>query len=469
MSRTIDERVLQMEFDNKRFEKGAQESIATLEKLNKSCQLEGASSGITGLQQAIDNINSHFTIMGRLSERVMDTIVDKVQSTVSQITHLTKSLTIDQISSGFEKYESITASTQTIMGALSESDKKIISERGMENIDYVTEQISRMNQYTDETSYNLTDMTSNVGKFMSAGVDLQSAVSAMEGIANWAARSGANVQQASHAMYNLSQAMGTGYVQLMDWKSIENASMATKEFKEQVIATAKAMGAITSEVTDKAGEVTAENFNSTLQYKWFTSDVLMKTLEDYNEFYNQILKLQETEEGSAMTVTQIIGELQDNTELGAKWIKDYGIDLNSLSAQSFLAAQEYKSFSDVISATSDAISTSWMNIFQYVFGNLEESKDLWSRVGDDFYDVFAQPVADLQEILRIWKELGGRNRLLDAFDNLRSAVDSVMSPIKAAFGDIFGYFGDGDQQDQFAHVLVGLTNRLKKFTESMIL
>lgn len=469
MSRTIDERVLQMEFDNKKFEKGAQESIATLEKLNKSCQLEGATEGFSGLQQAIDNINNHFTIMGRLTERVMDTIVDKVQSTVSSVVNMTKSLTVDQFSAGFEKYESITASTQTIMGALSDSDRKIISDRNMEDIDYVTEQISRMNQYTDETSYNLTDMTSNVGKFMSAGIDLQSAVSAMEGIANWAARSGANVQQASHAMYNLSQAMGTGYVQLMDWKSIENASMATKEFKEQVIATAKSMGTLTSDVEKKAGEVTASNFNSTLQYKWFTSDVLMQTLEDYNEFYNQILKLQQTEEGSAMTVTQIIGELQDNTELGAKWIKEYGIDLNSLSAQSFLAAQEYKSFSDVISATSDAISTSWMNIFQYVFGNLEESKDLWSRVGDDFYDIFAQPVADLQEIMRIWKELGGRNRLLDAFDNLRSAVDSFISPIKAAFGDIFGYFGDGDQQDQFAHVLVGLTNKLKKFTESMIL
>lgn len=469
MSRTIDERVLQMEFDNKRFEKGAQESIATLEKLNKSCQLEGASNGISGLQQAIDNINSHFTIMGRLSERVMDTIVDKVQSTVSQITHLTKSLTVDQISSGFEKYESITASTQTIMGALSEADKKIISERGMENIDYVTEQIGRMNQYTDETSYNLTDMTSNVGKFMSAGVDLQSAVSAMEGIANWAARSGANVQQASHAMYNLSQAMGTGYVQLMDWKSIENASMATKEFKEQVIATAKSMGTIDDSVTKKAGEITAENFNSTLQYKWFTSDVLMQTLEDYNEFYNQILKLQETEEGSAMTVTQIIGELQDNTELGAKWIKEYGIDLNSLSAQSFLAAQEYKSFSDVISATSDAISTSWMNIFQDIFGNLEESKDLWSRVGDDFYDTFAQPISDLQTVMGQWKDMGGRNVLLEAFDNLREAVDSIVSPIKQAFADIFGEFSSEKGAAGAASKLLVFTQNLRDFTKQMII
>lgn len=464
MSRTIDERVLQMEFDNKRFEKGAQESIATLEKLNKSCQLEGASSGITGLQKAIDNINSHFTIMGRLSERVMDTIVDKVQSTVSQITHLTKSLSLDQITSGFEKYETITASTNTIMGALSDADKKIISERGISEIDYVTEQLKRMNQYTDETSYNLVDMTGNVGKFMSAGIDLQTAVSAMEGIGNWAARSGANVNEASRAMYNLSQAMGVGYVQLMDWKSIENANMATKEFKEQVIATAKAMGTL-----DSSSDVTYKNFNSTLSDKWFTSEVLTKVLDDYNEFYNQLLKIQESEEGAGMSITDIVGELQDNTEQGAKWIKQYGIDLDSLAAKSFLAAQEYKSFSDVISAVQDAVSTSWMNIFQDIFGNLEESKDLWLRVGADFSSIFVDPISHLQTVFDNWKEIGGRNVLLEAFDNLRKAVDSIVSPIKQAFADIFGEFASEKGAAGAASKLLVFTQNLREFTEQMII
>lgn len=469
MSKTIDERVLQMEFDNKRFEQGAKESIATLDRLNKSCQLDGASEGFANLEKAIDNINNHFTIMGRLTERVMDRIVDKIESTASSIARLSKSLSVDQIGAGFSKYESITASTQTIMGALSESDKKKIAKQGISEIDYVTEQLKRMNQYTDETSYNLTDMTSNVGKFMSAGVDLQSAVSAMEGIANWAARSGANVNEASRAMYNLSQAMGVGYMQLMDWKSIENANMATKEFKEQIIATAKAMGTLDEEgntLVKNSQHVTAESFNQTLSDKWLTSDVLMKTLNDYNDFYNKLVKIQDTKEGAGMTITDIIGELQDGTEQGSKWIKEFNIDLDSLSAKSFLAAQEYKSFSDVISATQDAVSTSWMNIFQDIFGNLEESKDLWSRVGDDFSSIFVDPIANLQTLLDKWKELGGRDNLLAAFDNLREAINSIVGPFTKGFGDIFGFFDD--KQTYWSVKLVQMTDKLKKFTASLV-
>ena len=469
MSKTIDERVLQMEFDNKRFEQGAKESIATLDRLNKSCQLDGASEGFANLEKAIDNINNHFTVMGRLTERVMDRIVDKIESTASSIARLSKSLSVDQIGAGFSKYESITASTQTIMGALSESDKKKIAKQGISEIDYVTEQLKRMNQYTDETSYNLTDMTSNVGKFMSAGVDLQSAVSAMEGIANWAARSGANVNEASRAMYNLSQAMGVGYMQLMDWKSIENANMATKEFKEQIIATAKAMGTLDEEgntLVENSHHVTAESFNQTLSDKWLTSDVLMKTLNDYNDFYNKLVKIQDTKEGAGMTITDIIGELQDGTEQGSKWIKEFNIDLDSLSAKSFLAAQEYKSFSDVISATRDAVSTSWMNIFQDIFGNLEESKDLWSIVGDDFSSIFVDPIANLQTLLDKWKELGGRDNLLAAFDNFREAINSIVGPFTKGFGDIFGFFDD--KQTYWSVKLVQMTDKLKKFTASLV-
>ncbi len=469
MSKTIDERVLQMEFDNKRFEQGAKETIATLDRLDKSCQLDGASDGFANLEKAMENINNHFTIMGRLGERVMDRIVDKIESAASSVAKLSKSLSVDQIGAGFSKYESITASTQTIMGALSESDKKKIAKQGISDIDYVTEQIKRMNQYTDETSYNLTDMTSNVGKFMSAGVDLQSAVSAMEGIANWAARSGANVNEASRAMYNLSQAMGVGYMQLMDWKSIENANMATKEFKEQIIATAKAMGTLDEEgntLVKNSQHVTASTFNQTLSDKWLTSDVLMKTLNDYNDFYNKLLKIQDSKEGAGMSITKIIGELQDGTEQGSKWIEQFNIDLDSLSAKSFLAAQEYKSFSDVISATQDAVSTSWMNIFQDIFGNLEESKDLWSRFGDDFSSIFVDPISNLQTLMDNWKELGGRDNLLAAFDNFREAINSIVEPFTKGFGDIFGFFDD--KETYWSVKLVQMTDKLKKFTASLV-
>lgn len=463
MSKTIDERVLQMEFDNKRFEKSAKESIQTLKKLDESCQMDRASEGFAKLEAAIDNINNHFTILGRVSEKITDRIATQIESTINTVARLTKSLSVDQIAAGYNKYESITASTQTIMGALSDSDKANIQSKGVAAIDYVNEQLDRMNQYTDETSYNLSDMTDNVGKFMSAGIDLETSVSAMEGIANWAARSGANIEQASRAMYNFSQALGSGAMMAVDWKSIENANMATKEFKELAISTAKEMGKL-----DQAAPVDAGTFRESLSDRWFTTDVMVAVLQKYNEFYNQLLKIQETEEGAGMTVTSIIGELQDGTELGQKWISDYGINLDSLSAKAFLAAQEYKSFTDVVNATADAVSTSWMNIYKDIFGNLEESKDLWSRVGDDFYDIFAQPVADIQSIVHYWKEFGGRNYLLDAFDNVREAIDSFVGPIKDAFSDIFGMFGDDNTQKSFGARLVGFTKQISVFTKSLI-
>lgn len=467
MSRTIDERVLQMEFDNKRFEKGAAESIATLEKFNKACQMNGASTGFANLDKAIENINNHFTIFGRLTERVMDTVVNKISSVASSVTNLSKSLSFDQVGAGFSKYEEIISSTQTMMSALSESDRKLISEKGMTDLEYINTQIKRLNQYTDETSYNLTDMTSNVGKFMSAGIDLDTAVSSMEGIANLAARSGANVEQASRAMYNLSQAMGVGALKTQDWMSIENANMATKEFKEQLISTAKELG----KFKDYAEEdiPTLGTFRETLKDGWIDTEVLTTVLTRYNQFYDQLLAIQETSEGMDMTITDIISELKSGSELGSKWIKEYGIDLDSMAAKAFLAAQEYKSFSDAVSATKDAASTAWMNIFTDIFGDLDESKDLWSRVGDDMYDAFVQPVSNLKDVFDSWKGMGGRNSLIEAFDNLREAVDSVIGPIKEAAGVIFGLWDTEDGASKAGGTLLVLTNQLKKFTKQMVL
>lgn len=463
MSRTIDEKVLSMQFDNKQFESAAAQTMSTLDKFNKKCDNVGNTNGFSSLEQAINNINNHFTLMGRVSERVLDTIVNKIESVVTSATRMAKSLTFDQVGAGFSKYESITKSTATILGAMSESDRAIAASLGLSDLDYVNSALEKMNQYTDETSYNLTDMTDNVGKFMAAGVDLETAVSAMEGIGNWAARSGAGINEASRAMYNLSQAMGVGAVTTIDWKSIENANMATKEFKEQVIATAKELGTL-----NENSDVTSENFRDSLSDKWFTSDVLIKTLDDYNAFYNQLLKIQETAEADGMTITDIIGELQDGSDLGNKWMEEYAIDLDSLAAKSFLAAQEYKTFGDVIDATSDAISTSWMNIFKDIFGDLDESKDLWGRVGDDFYDTFAQPIANLQNVMDQWKDLGGRNILLAAFDDLREAVDSIIGPIKTAFGEVFGFWAEDGDSAKAAQGLLNWTAALRKFTKSLI-
>lgn len=241
--------------------------MTALSDAGKNFSLDGVANGIEVVQQK-------FTALEIMGITALQRITNQAITTGE---NLVKSLSLDQIGQGFGKYEQKTTSVQTIVNATGES------------IDSVSEKLAKLNWFTDETSYNFTDMIANIGKFTSMGIDLDTSVTAMEGIANWAAISGQGVNEASRAMYNLSQAIGVGAVKLMDWKSVENANMATKEFKETAIETAKALGELNAQgKTAKGTAVTVENFSSTLSEAWFTSDVLLKTLNKYGEYADQV-------------------------------------------------------------------------------------------------------------------------------------------------------------------------------------
>ena len=238
----------------------------------------------------------------------------------------------------------------------------IISATG-QSIEEVNEQLDKLNWFTDETSYNFVDMVGNIGKFTSMGIDLEKSVTAMMGIANWAAVSGQGTNEASRAMYNLAQAIGVGAVKLQDWKSIENANMATQEFKDLAIETAKALGTLDKEAKTSGGTlVEAATFSSTLSEGWFTSDVLLATLQKYGEYSEEVYKVVQ-EEG--LTASEAMKKVGDETmQLGSK---------------AFKAAQEAKTAADAINSVKDAVSTGWMNTFEIVFGNYEEAKVLLDR------------------------------------------------------------------------------------------
>lgn len=284
MSRTVDQKVVEMQFDNAKFERNIQTSISSLDRLKQSLNLDGAargldeidasskncSSGMSGLSSGIETVGNKFSAMEIIA---IMALVNITNSAIEAGKRLVASLSIDQVTSGFAKYEEKTTAVQTIINATGKS------------IDEVNEQLEKLNWFTDETSYNFTDMVSNIGKFTSNGVELETSVTAMMGIANWAALSGQNAEAASRAMYNLSQSIGMGAVKLQDWKSIENANMATKEFKEIAIETAKALGVLTEEGETANGTlVTAQNFSSTLSDGWFTSDVLLAALDKYGNY-----------------------------------------------------------------------------------------------------------------------------------------------------------------------------------------
>ena len=458
MSREVDERVVSMQFDNKQFETNVATTMSTLDKLEAKLNFKGAGKALEELDasaknvdlshmgNAVESIEVKFSAMSVAAIAAINRIVNKAFDAGEQ---LIKNLSIDQITAGWTKYADKTTAVQTILAATGES------------MEYVNEQLSKMNWFTDETSFNFTDMTSNVGKFTSAGVDLDKAVLAMQGIAAEAALSGQNAESASRAMYNFSQALGTGSVKVQDWMSIENANMATKEFKETIIETAKELGRVseTGEIlsitsSNYSGDdfVNFSNFRNTLAAGWFDSDVLIKSLEKYGGFAT---KLQEITDATGTTATEMlryvreyesgttdIGKISRITGVSVEELSGYMETLTSkeyeLGRKAFQAAQEAKTFQEAIDATKDAVSTGWMNTFEKIFGNYEEAKVIWTKLAEDFYDIFASGGENRNALLDEWNEIyDGRTILIEGLSGAMDRLIDVIGLVKDAFAAVF--------------------------------
>lgn len=444
MSRAIDERIVEMQFQNDQFERGIKQSTKSLKNLKESLKLDDSAESTRKLGKAFDDLSSvslssldtalqtagqGFNAFETMATSALATVTSQI---TSYATSIAKSLSIDQISEGFSKYESIITSTKTIMAATGKT------------ADEVQEKLDKLNWFTDETSYNMSDMTNNIGKFTSAGIDLDASVDAMMGIANWAAVSGQNATAAARAMYNISQAIGVGSMKLMDWRSIENANMATQEFKQTAIDTAVEMGKLTKAnnkvmTSDKKMTVTTRNFSDTLSKQWFTSDVLIATLKKYSDYTNQVYDMCQTE---GILASEAMDRLSESTdELGKK---------------SFEAAQQSKTFKDSLDATKDAVSSQWMHTFQYIFGNIDEAIALWTKVTEVLWDVFAASGETRNEILKFWHDNGGRSSLLSAFQNLYDVISAIANIADQAFKSII--------PPMTGERLVELTQRFENFT-----
>lgn len=448
MSSSIDQRIVEMQFDNAQFEKGISTSLKSIDNLEKGLKLDGASKGLesvskaansmdfSGLQGGIYAVQQKFSALEVIGITALQRITNAAISTGES---LIKSLSIDQISAGFAKFGSKTSSVATLVAQGNELER-------------VNEQLDRLNWFTDETSYSFTDMVANIAKFTASGKGLEESVTAMEGIANWAALSGQNASTASRAMYQLSQAMGAGIMRKEDYKSIQNASMDTDEFRQKCLDAGVALGKLkknaddtyTSLVNNK-GSFTKSQFAEHLtDDAWFTSDVMMSVFKTYSSAVDQIYDYAE-EKG--ITASQAISELGDKVD--------------SFGLKAFKAAQEARTWGDAVDSVKDAVSTGWMNTFELIFGNQEEATQLWTDLANAMYDVFAGGAEARNEMLKEWKESGGRDDLIQSFWNIWDAVSKVNASIKEAFGEIFAPMTSGK--------LLSMTENLKNFTESLIM
>lgn len=410
MATSVDEKVVQLTLDNKEFNKGATESIDSIDKLKKALEFEGAIDSFDKIEKEIKRTDFNPLTKGveavSKSWTALDTIVD---ATLRNMTNrivdtgerMIKSLSTDQIAAGWDQYAERTGAVQTIMAATAAQfdDTSVQMEK-------VNEQLDKLTWFTDETSHKFNDMVSGIGKFTANNIGLETSVKAMEGIATWASISGANTLEASRAIYNLAQAVSVGAVKLIDWRSIENANMGTTEFKQTVIETAEAIGTLTKvseglwRVTGtKDKNVSIANFSEYLSEGWFSSDVLLKSLEAYGGFADELNKFVEETGILTATAMNFVDDYVDSTldmskamqatgldadEL-TRWLEKLGSSENELGRRAFRAAQETKTFAEAIDYIKTAVSSGWATSFTYIFGDYLEAKEWWSEIAETMY------------------------------------------------------------------------------------
>ena len=401
----IDRRVVEMAFDNAQFERDMKTTVKSLfnfeKQLNSIESSDKTFSGLTkGLETlknnvkgfSLDTVSNAFektnVTISHWEAAAIAAISNVVNSAVNATRSMIRSLTSEPVKQGFEEYELKMNSIQTMLLGAQAIDPSV-------NLEKVNKTLEELNDYADKTIYSFSDMTENVSKFVNAGIELDDAEAAVKGISNWAAVAGANSQQASHAMYNLAQALSTGYVQLIDWRSIRNAQMDNVEFMKEALATAEKVGTVVKK--DNNYIATTQNnqgskmkeavniqqmFNQGLEYQWLTTEVLTKTLQKYSD---------------------------ETTELGKKATD---------------AATHVKTLSQLLNTLREAVGSGWAQTWEIIFGDFEESKSLWTSLNNVVGGFLNEQAQARNKMLKEWAKMGGRGALLE---NLKNGFENILN------------------------------------------
>lgn len=388
MSQEVDSRVVEMRFDNANFEKNTKQTISTIDRLMEKLQFKGAEKGFEKLdaaaenvdfatmQTSLDRLESKFSSLNIVATTALVNITNKF---VDAGEKLVKSLSIDQVASGWDKYTEKTSNVQTIMNATGKS------------IDQVNGYLNKLMWYSDETSYSFSEMTSALSQMTAAGGNIDKMIPMIMGIANATADAGKTGFAFQSTIRNLTQSYSAGHLQLQDWKSLNLMGTATKALKQELIDTAVELGTL------KKGEVTIGTFESSLSKKWANTKVMEKTFEKYASMMEAAYEM--TQKNKGMTSSEALEKLSGQ----------YG----ELAERAALAAQQATSFGQAIDSTKDAVSSKWMAVFETFFGNKEEATETWTELSDRLYDIFVPSIEALNERLKDglnsgWAQLQGR-------------------------------------------------------------
>lgn len=428
MSQEVDSRVVEMRFDNANFEKNTKQTISTIDRLMEKLQFKGAEKGFekldaaaknvdfAAMQTSLDRLESKFSSLNIVATTALVNITNKF---VDAGEKLVKSLSIDQVASGWDKYTEKTSNVQTIMNATGKS------------IDQVNGYLNKLMWYSDETSYSFSEMTSALSQMTAAGGNIDKMIPMIMGIANATADAGKTGFAFQSTIRNLTQSYSAGHLQLQDWKSLNLMGTATKALKQELIDAAVELGVI------KEGEVTIASFESSLQKKWANTEVMEKTFAKYASMMEAAYEL--TQKNPGMTSSEALEQLKGQ----------YG----ELAERAALAAQQATSFAQAIDSTKDAVSSKWMGVFETIFGNKEEATDTWTELANRLYDIFVPPIEALNERLKDGLNSGWNKLLENELGDQADVYAYTMEQVALASGAITekqisdaGSFGEAIKQ-----------------------
>lgn len=447
MSKVIDERVVSMQFDNKHFEENVRTTMSTLDKLKaklnftnvgkslENINTSSAKCNLSPLSNAVDNVGLKFNAMYTIADQALRNITNSAMAAGKKIIN---ALTIDPVKTGFQEYETQINATQTIL-----SNTK---SKGSD-IEDVNRALEELNKYADKTIYNFTEMTRNIGTFTAAGIDLDTSVNAIQGIANLAAVSGSTSQQASTAMYQLSQALASGTVKLMDWNSVVNAGMGGEMFQNALRETSELLG------TGAEAAIKAEgSFRESLRSGWLTSEVLTRTLKKFTtaganervaeytglakEAVDAALEAAEAQYGEADAIEHASKALAEKSGKNAEEIKS----VLEFAKDAEDAATKVKTLTQLWDVMKESAQSGWAQTWKIVVGDFEEAKALFTPLAD-FFTGFINRMSDARNnLLQGALDLAAPWKVLT--DKLNGAGLSNITKVTNSIGDMTDKLGE---------------------------
>ena len=415
MSREVDSRVVEMRFDNTNFEKNTKKTIASVDRLMEKLQFKGAEKGFEKLDEAAKDVDfgpmdeslsvleRHFGALEIVATTALVNITNKF---VNAGEKLVKSLSVDQVMSGWNKYTEKTSNVQTIMNATGKS------------IEQVNGYLNKLMWYSDETSFSFNEMTSAISSMTATGGDIEKLIPMVMGIANSVADAGQSGEAFNHTIRNLTQSYSTGFLNLQDWNSLAIAKTNSKALIENLIEAGKELGTLDAQGRTSSGTlVNAGTFRNTLSEKWATKAVMERA---FNKYAQMTLDVYDLTQKESITASEAIDQLSGSYD--------------NIAERSFKAAQQAKSFNEAVDATKDAVSSSWMKVFEDIFGNKEEATDTWTELANRLYDIFVPGIEDLHERLAEGLDSGWHQLLSNEMGDQGDAYTYALEQVALATG-----------------------------------